>query len=188
MNSITLKIAKLTAKEFVQLCEDNRDLRMEREATGEIIIMPPTTPWTGQKNFDLSGQLWLWNRQTSLGIAFDSSTAFTLPNGAVRSPDASWVSSDRWHNLSIEEQQTFCQLAPDFVIELRSLSDSLTELRSKMQEYINNGVRLGWLIDPKNKTVEIYQLGQEVVVLNSPATVSGGDILPGFVLDLSTIW
>ncbi len=188
MNSITLKIANLTAKDFVQLCEDNRDLRMEREATGEILIMPPTTAWTGNKNGDLYGQLWLWNRQTKLGVTFDSSSGFTLPNGAVRSPDASWVSSDRWNNLSIEEQQAFSQLAPDFVIELRSLSDSLTELQSKMQEYINNGVRLGWLIDPKNKRVEIYQPGQDVVVLNSPATVSGGEILPGFVLDLSTIW
>lgn len=188
MNAITITIPHLTDEIFLEFCEANRDLRIERTAAGEIIVMPPTTPWTGKRNFDLIGQLWLWNRQTRLGIAFDSSTGFTLPNGAVRSPDATWVSNERWEAVTVAEQQTFSHLSPDFVVELRSLSDSFSELQEKMQEYINNGVRLGWLIDPKTRRVEIYKPGQDVQVLNSPTTLSGEDVLPGFVLDLTLVW
>lgn len=188
MNAITLNIPHLTAESFVELCQANQDLRMERAATGEVIFMPPTTPWTGKRNGDLYGELWLWNRQTGLGVTFESSTGFTLPNGAVKSPDASWVSNERWEALTVEEQQKFSRLSPDFVVELRSESDSIKKLREKMQEYIDNGVRLGWLIDPKTKQVEIYRSGQDVEVLQSPTTLSGEDVLPGFVLDLNQVW
>ena len=188
MNAITLTIPHLTSEGFVELCQANQDLRMERAATGEVIFMPPTTPWTGKRNGDLYGELWLWNRQTGLGVTFESSTGFTLPNGAVKSPDASWVSNERWEALSEEEQRQFSHLSPDFVVELRSSSDSLKNLQEKMQEYIDNGVRLGWLIDPKTKQVEIYRPGQDVEVLQSPTTVSGEDVLPGFELNLNKVW
>lgn len=188
MNSITLNIPHLTSEGFVELCQANQDLRMERAATGEVIFMPPTTPWTGKRNGDLYGELWLWNRQTGLGVTFESSTGFTLPNGAVKSPDASWVSNERWEALTEEEQRQFSHLSPDFVVELRSSSDSLKKLQEKMQEYIDNGVRLGWLIDPKTKQVEIYRPGQDVQVFHSPTTVSGEDVLPGFELNLNKVW
>lgn len=186
---ITLTIPRLNAKGFFELCQANRDLRLELTATGEVIIMPPTHSWTGKQNFGLSGQLWAWNDQTGLGLGFDSSTGFTLPNGAVRSPDVSWVSKERWEALSeIQQKEEFSPVSPDFVIELRSSSDSLKKLREKMQEYLDNGVRLGWLIDAINQQVEIYRLGRDLEVLESPTTLSGEDILPGFVLDLNKIW
>ncbi|MFB2881475.1 Uma2 family endonuclease [Floridanema aerugineum] len=189
MDAIALTIPHLNAKGFVELCQANQNLRLERTATGEIIIMPPTYPWTGQQNSGLNAQLWLWNRQTGLGITFDSSTGFTLPNGAVRSPDVSWVSNERWETLTeTQQKEEFSPLSPDFVVELRSSSDSLKKLREKMQEYMENAVRLGWLIDGKTKEVEIYRQGQDVEVLGSPTTVSGEDVLPGFVLDLTQVW
>ncbi|MDF5726865.1 MAG: Uma2 family endonuclease [Rhizonema sp. PD38] len=152
MNAIALTIPYLNAKRFVELCQVNQDLQLELAATGEVVIMPPTYPWTGKKNFGIAGQLWAWNDRTNLGIGFDSSTGFTLPNGAVKSPDASWISHQRWESLSeTQQQEEFSPLAPDFVVELRSSSDSIEKLREKMWEYINNGVRLGWLIDPKTK-------------------------------------
>ncbi|MFE1746444.1 Uma2 family endonuclease [Coleofasciculus sp. H7-2] len=189
MNAITLNIPHLTSEGFVELAQANQDLQLERAATGEVIIMPPTYPWTGKQNSGLNAQLWLWNRQTGLGIVFDSSTGFTLPNGAVKSPDATWVSNERWETLtSSQQQEQFSPLSPDFVVELRSSSDSLEKVRAKMREYIDNGVRLGWLIDPKTKQVEIYRPGQDVEVLQSPTTVSGFDVLPGFELDLNQVW
>ncbi len=151
--------------------------------------MPPTFSWTGKQNSGLNAQLWNWNDQTDLGLVFDSSTGFTLPNSAVRSPDVSWVSKERWEALSeTQQKEEFSPLSPDFVVELRSSSDSLKKLREKMQEYIDNGVRLGWLIDTTNKQVEIYRLGQDVEVLQSPTTLSGEAVLPGFVLDLNKVW
>jgi Uma2 family endonuclease len=189
MNAIALTIPHLDAKGFVELCQANQNLRLERTANGEIIIMPPTYPWTGKQNSGLNAQLWLWNRQTGLGITFDSSTGFTLPNGAVRSPDVSWVSNERWEALTeTQQKEEFSPLSPDFIVELRSSSDSLKKLREKMQEYSENGVRLGWLIDSKIKQVEIYRQGKDVEVLVSPTTVSGEDVLPGFVLDLTQVW
>ncbi|MBE9188993.1 Uma2 family endonuclease [Gloeocapsopsis crepidinum LEGE 06123] len=189
MNTITLKIPRLTAKEFVELCQANEHLQLERTATGEVIVMPPTYPWTGKQNFSLSVQLGAWIEKTGLGIGFDSSTGFTLPNGAVKSPDVSWVSNERWEALTESQQQEeFSPLAPDFVVELRSSSDSLDKLQAKMQEYTDNGVRLGWLIDPKTKQVEIYHPNSDVEVLQSPTTVSGEDVLPGFELNLNKIW
>ncbi len=189
MDTITLTIPRLSAEGFLELCQANQDLQLERSATGEVIIMPPTFSWTGKQNSGLNAQLWNWNDQTGLGIVFDSSTGFTLPNSAVRSPDASWVSNERWEALTESQQkEEFSPLSPDFVVELRSSSDSLKKLREKMQEYIDNGVRLGWLIDSTTQKVEIYRLGQDVEVLESPATLSGEDVLPRFVLDLGKLW
>lgn len=189
MDTITLTIPRLSAEGFLELCQANQDLQLERTATGEVIIMPPTFSWTGKQNSGLNAQLWNWNDQTGLGIVFDSSTGFTLPNSAVRSPDASWVTNERWEALSESQQrEEFSPLSPDFVVELRSSSDSLKKLREKMQEYIDNGVRLGWLIDSTTKQVEIYRPGREVEVLESPALLSGEDLLPGFVLDLNRVW
>ncbi|PIG92111.1 Uma2 family endonuclease [Gloeocapsopsis sp. IPPAS B-1203] len=189
MNTITLKIPRLTAKEFVELCQANEHLQLERTATGEVVVMPPTYPWTGRQNAGINAQLWNWSDRTGLGIVFDSSTGFTLPNGAVKSPDVSWVSNERWETLTdFQQQEEFSPLAPDFVVELRSSSDLLDKLQAKMQEYIDNGVRLGWLIDPKTKQVEIYRPTTDVEVLHSPTTVSGEDVLPGFELNLKKIW
>jgi Uma2 family endonuclease len=184
--TLELKI-DLTQEQFFQLCQDNRDYRFERTASGELIIMPPTGSETGNRNIDLSYQLQGWSRQNNLGLAFDSSSGFTLPNGAERSPDASWVKRERWDALTPEEQSRFAPLCPDFVVELRSRTDSLEKLRAKMQEYINNGTKLGWLIDRKNQRVEIYRPNQDAEIIHNPASLSGEDVLPGFVLDLVSI-
>lgn len=189
MNNINLTIPHLTEKGFLELCQANQNLQLEREASGEIIIMPPTFPWTGKQNFNLYIQLGIWIEKTGLGIGFDSSTGFTLPNGAVRSPDVSWIKNDRWEGLTpIQQKEQFSPIAPDFVIELRSSSDSRQKLEEKMKEYINNGVQLGWLIDSVNRQVKIYRLGQNVEVLQLPQTLSGENVLPGFVLDLTQVW
>jgi Uma2 family endonuclease len=177
----------LTEKQFFELCQKNRDYRFERTATGELLIMPPAGSDTSRRNADITFQLQAWNRQSNLGVVFDSSAGFKLPNGSDRSPDASWVKRERWEALTPEQQETFAPLSPDFVVELRSPSDSLKALQTKMQEYMDNGVRLGWLIDRKNQRVEIYRQGQEVEIVSSPATLSGEDVLPGFVLDLKDI-
>ncbi|MFE1745605.1 Uma2 family endonuclease [Coleofasciculus sp. H7-2] len=184
--TLELKI-DLTDEQFWKLCQNNRDYRFERTASGELIIMPPTGSETGNRNIKIAAQLEVWSSQSNLGLAFDSSSGFKLPNGANRSPDASWVRRDRWEALTAEEQQGFAPICPDFVLELRSKSDSLKELQEKMQEYMENGARLGWLIDRKNQRVEIYRQGQDVEILENPATLSGEDVLPGFVLDLKQI-
>ena len=178
----------VTHEQFVQLAIANRDLQLERTATGELILMPPTGSDTGNRNSDIAGQLWLWNRQTRLGKTFDSSTGFHLPNGADRSPDAAWVSQERWDALTPEQRKGFAPLCPDFVLELRSESDNIELLRAKMKEYMENKARLGWLIDRKNKKVELYRQGQEVEELDRPLTLSGENVLPGFVLDLTEMW
>ena len=178
---------ELTDEQFFQLCQNNRDLQFERTATGELIIKPPTGSDTGNRNIELSYQLQGWSRQNNLGKAFDSSTGFKLPNGAERSPDASWVRIERWNALTSEQQNKFAPLCPDFVVELRSPSDSLEKLRSKMREYIENGAKLGWLIDRQNRRVEVYRANQEVEIISSPTHLSGEDVLPGFVLDLQYI-
>lgn len=178
---------KITQEQFELLCAANRDVRLERTALGELVIMPPTGGNTGKRNIDLSFQLQAWTRRTRLGVAFDSSTAFRLPNGADRSPDAAWVSQVRWDALTLQQQDTFPPLCPDFVIELRSATDTLESLHKKMQEYLDNGLCLGWLIDPKHKKVEIYRPSRPVEVLENPATLSGEEVLPGFVLDLALI-
>jgi Uma2 family endonuclease len=179
---------ELTDEQFFQLCIDNRDLRFERNASGGLIIMPPTGSETGNFNIDLSYQLQSWSRQNKhLGIAFDSSTGFKLPDGTDISPDAAWIRRDRWDALTAEEKKKFAPNCPDFVVELRSTTDSLETLRAKMKVYVKNGARLGWLLDRKNRKVEISRQGSDVEILDSPATLSGEDVLPGFVLDLSDI-
>ena len=185
-NKLALQVSK---EQFVALAGANRDLRLERSATGELIVNPPTGGETGRRNLSISGQLNHWfEANDALGEAFDSSTGFELSNSANRSPDASWVGKDRWEALTPEQRQGFIPLCPDFVVELRSKSDSLKDLRAKMQEYMDNGAQLGWLIDPQNKRVEIYRLGQVVEVLENPSTLSGELVLPGFRLNLQRIW
>ncbi|MGE5658102.1 MAG: Uma2 family endonuclease [Actinomycetota bacterium] len=191
MNSFTLNlppILKLTDQQFEQLAAVNRDLRLELTAKGELMIMPPMGGETGNRNFEAYIDLGIWNRQNRLGKAFDSSTGFRLPNGATRSPDISWVTIERWNNLTEEQRKKFLPLCPDFAIELLSESDDVEETRAKMQEYLENGLRLGWLINPQLGQVEIYRPNREVEVLESPKTLSGGDVLPGFVLELEVIF
>lgn len=191
MTAITLNLEPaihLTDEQFYQLCQANRDVRFERTAEGELIVIPPTGGETGDRNSEMNFQLRAWNKQTRLGKVFDSSTGFKLPNGADRSPDAAWVRLERWEALTPEQRQKFPPLAPDFVIELRSATDELKPLQAKMQEYRDNGVRLGWLLDPQRRIVEIYRIGTDVEVIQSPTTLSGEDVLPGFVMDLSEIF
>ncbi|MDM9381547.1 Uma2 family endonuclease [Chlorogloeopsis sp. ULAP01] len=191
MSSLPINIPpnlQVSEEQFALLAAANRDLHLELTANGELIIMPPTGGNTGKRNIDIEGQLWFWNRQSKLGVAFNSSTAFKLPNGAERSPDAAWVTQARWDALTPAEQETFPPLCPDFAIELRSKSDRMEPLRKKMQEYIDNGLRLGWLIDTKNKKVEIYRPNQSVEVVDSPTSLSGEDVLPGFVLDMQVVF
>jgi Uma2 family endonuclease len=182
-------LLQVTQAQFETLALVNRDLRLERTATGDLIVNPPTGWETGERNRSLTGQLDRWYEDhENLGKAFDSSTGFTLSSGAIRSPDASWVSRDRWEALTAEQTGTFANICPDFVAELRSASDTLQSLQAKMQEYIDNGAKLGWLIDPQNRRVEIYRQGKEVEILENPTELSGEDVLPGFVLNLRRIW
>jgi Uma2 family endonuclease len=190
MTALTLNldsITHLTHEQFRELCRDNRDIRLELTAKRELIVMPPTGWESGRRNANLTIDLGLWNRQADLGIVFDSSTGFILPNGAVRSPDAAWVAKERVIALN-PTPEGFLPLAPDFVIELRSASDHLKTVQNKMQEYIDNGVRLGFLLNPQDRVVEIYRLGKQVEVLQSPTEVLGEDVLPGFVLNLKGIF
>jgi Uma2 family endonuclease len=191
MNALTVSLKSvidMTDDQFFQLCQNNRELRFERTANGELIIMPPTGGETGNKNARITQQVMNWTDVDGTGIAFDSSTCFKLPNGADRSPDAAWIKLERWDALTDEEKQKFPPICPDFVIELLSPSDSLKTTQEKMKEYIDNGVRLGILINRKSRQVEIYRPGKEVEVLDSPDTVSGEDVLKGFVLHLGMIW
>lgn len=179
---------ELTDEQFFQLCQANPEVRFERTAQGELIIMPPTGSGTGSRNFNLNTQLGIWTEQDGTGIGFGSSTGFKLPNGADRSPDAAWIERSRWDALSFEEQERFAPIAPDFVVELKSRTDNWQTLQARMQEYIDNGVRLGWLIDPIARIVEIYRSGQAVERLEAPETLSGENVLPGFVLNLQRIF
>ncbi|MBW4599151.1 MAG: Uma2 family endonuclease [Calothrix sp. FI2-JRJ7] len=191
MTALTLNlnsVIKLTREQFYQVCEENPDLKLERNAEGELIIMPPTGGETGKSNVNLILQLASWNEQNQLGEVFDSSTGFTLPNGADRSPDVSWVEKSRWDALTKEQREKFIPLCPDFAIEIMSPSDTLKKVQGKMQEYMENGCRLGWLINRKQQEVEIYRPGQNVEVLKLPQTLSGESILPGFTLNLQKIW
>ncbi|MBJ7297530.1 MULTISPECIES: Uma2 family endonuclease [unclassified Dolichospermum] len=191
MTAVILQIPqslKFTDDKFVEMVAANKDLRLELSAQGELSIMSPTGGETGDRNLELGGQVWFWNRQNGLGKAFDSSTGFKLPNGATRSPDVSWIKIERWNALTPEQRKRFLPLCPDFVIELVSESDDLADTQAKMREYIANGLRLGWLINPKNKQVEIYRPNQEIEVLQSPANLSGENVLPGFILDLQPIF
>jgi len=190
MNAFTVNlhpVIELTDEQFYQLCLNNRDLKFERTANEELLIMPPTGGETGRRNTKITTQLENWSSQTNLGVVFDSSTCFKLPNGAFRSPDAAWIKRDRWDTLTSEQKQKFPPICPDFVIELRSPTDAIEKLREKMREYLANGCRLGWLIDPQTQQVEIYRPDQDLEVLSSPTTLSGEAVLPGFVLNLQPI-
>ncbi len=191
MNALTLQlppVLQLTDEQFEQLSAVNQDLRLELTAKGELIIMPPTGGETGNRNFEIYIDLGIWNRQNRLGKAFDSSTGFRLPNGATRSPDASWVTMERWEALTEVQRKKFLPLCPDFAVELVSETNDLEDTQEKMQEYLENGLNLGWLINPRTQQVEIYRPNQAVEVLQSPATLSGENVLPGFVLDLQPIF
>ncbi|MDJ1171516.1 Uma2 family endonuclease [Roseofilum sp. BLCC_M154] len=184
----SLKLS-VTQEQFEALAASNRDLQLERTAQGELIVNPPTGWESGKRNSRISGELYLWwCNAAEPGEIFDSSTAFILPNGANRAPDASWISQERWDALTEEQKGTFANICPDFVVELRSVSDTLKSLQEKMQEYMDNGAKLGWLIDPKNRTVEVYRVGLEVEVLSNPTELLGEEVLPGFVLNLCRVW
>ncbi|MBD2152292.1 Uma2 family endonuclease [Pseudanabaena sp. FACHB-1277] len=191
MNTLTISldsVIEMNDEQFFRLCQKNRDLRFERNAKGDITIMAPAGSDTGMRNSDFNGYLWSWNQRKKLGFTFDSSTGFTLPNGAMRSPDAAWIVKERWEALTPEQQSRFAPICPDFVMELMSPSDSLKVTQAKMQEYQENGARLGWLINRKVCEVEIYRIGQPVEVLYAPTSLSGEQVLPEFVLDLELIW
>jgi Uma2 family endonuclease len=185
VHSITLRV---TPEEFEKLCYDNPERSFELTASGELIVMLPVGGESGNSELELGIDLGIWNRRTRLGKIFSSSTIFVLPNGAQRSPDAAWVELSRWEALTPEQRKKFPPLAPDFVIELRSATDRLPPLREKMAEYRANGVRLGLLIDPKDKQVEIYRQGQEPFVLESPSAIDCSEVMPGFILSMSEIW
>lgn len=178
----------LTDEQFFRLCQDNRDLRFEMTARGELIIMAPTGSETGRRNARVNQRLLNWSDADSTGVVFDSSAGFRLPNGARVSPDASWVSRERYEALSPEERERFAPVCPDFVVELRSPSDNLQELQERMAEYVENGARLGWLLDPQSRSVHVYRPGREAEILEGPEAVGGDPVLPGFVLDLREIW
>jgi Uma2 family endonuclease len=179
---------EMTGEEFFEFCQLNRDLRIERTAEGDLIIMPPAVATTGARNAEITSQLQLWAKRDRSGVAFDSSTGFTLPNGATRSPDAAWVKRTRRGRLTPEQKEKFLPLCPDFVIELRSPSDPLKLVQSKMREYIANGARLGWLIDPLERRVFVYRPRAAVKRLDHPALLSAAPVLPGFVLALRPVW
>lgn len=185
---IALTQRKVTPEEFEQLSADYRDLRLELTSTGELIVMPPTGAETGKRNFNLIGQLAVWFRETGIGVCFTNDTGFTLPNGAIRSPDAAWSKREKWDSLTKQQKERFAPLCPDFVVELRSPSDRLSEVRNKMAEYMETGASLGWLIDPSKRQVYVYRPSEEVVVLDNPETVSADPLLPGFTLNLTELW
>ncbi|MGV2831393.1 Uma2 family endonuclease [Myxosarcina sp. GI1(2024)] len=179
---------RISDTQLEQLCADNPEARFETTPEGKLIIMSPTGSESGRKNTRLVFQVELWNVKNNLGVTFDSSTGFKLSNGATRSPDLSWIESSRWQAIPKAQQRKFAPIDPDFVIELMSPTDDLDELRNKMNEYINCGVKLGWLICPDEKQVEIYRQGEKKEVLDNPSSLSGEDILPGLTVDLTDIF
>jgi len=181
---LNLETVNLSDEQFWRLCKVNRDMALERTAQGELVIMSPVGGVSGGREAGLIGILWLWNQQTGLGKVFSSSTIFKLPSGGDRSPDVAWVRLDRWEALTLEEQEKFPPICPDFLIELRSRTDALKLLQDKMQEYLDSGLRLGWLINPQDEQVEIYRYNQPVEVLQFPVSLSGEDVLPNFTLNL----
>jgi Uma2 family endonuclease len=181
-------IVKLTREQFYELCAANPELKLERNANGELVIMSPTGGETGAWNSDITIDLGIWNRQTATGKTFDSSTGFSLPRGSDRSPDAAWIPIEKWNALTPSQRKKFLPLCPDFAIELLSPTDSWIKGLAKMQEYQDNGCHLGWLIDPESKRVAIFRLGQSIEILEAPVSLSGEDVLLGFVLNLENIW
>jgi Uma2 family endonuclease len=188
---VVLRLAPVVAmsdQQFFDFCQLNRDLRIERTSEGDLVIMPPTGGETGRINFELTGLFGHWVHADGTGVGFDSSTGFTLPNGAMRSPDLAWVKRERWEGLTPEQRKVFSPLCPDFVLELRSPSGALATVQAKMQEYVDNGARLGWLIDPIAQKVYIYRPQAPVECLDNPQIISGDPVLPGFVLELGRVW
>ena len=185
---VTLKMGELMSDEdFFQFCQMNDTLELERDSHGNIILMSPTGSFTGSFNFRVLGNLFVWNENSNLGIAFESSTGFTLPNGAIRSPDASWIRNERWNLLTNEQKEKFAPICPDFVVEIRAKSDEIKYLQAKMTEYIENGTHLAWLIDRFDDKVYIYRANKPVSIVHSlKVKLSGDSILPGFVLDLES--
>lgn len=181
-------IVELDDEQFFAFCQLNRDWRIERTAEGELVVMPPTGWKTGNYNLRVGAALLAWADQDGTGVATDSSTGFDLPNGSTRSPDAAWVRRSRLAALTEEQKTRFLPLCPDFVIELRSASDNLTTLQEKMQEYIDNGAQLGWLLDPSDRRVYVYRPGIALECLEDPTAIVGDPVLPGFVLELAKIW
>ncbi|MDF5706957.1 MAG: Uma2 family endonuclease [Nostoc sp. S4] len=187
MMTLTLHLPpnlQFTDEEFEQIIAVNQDLRLELTAQGELVIMLPIEGETGNHNFDLLGQLWFWNSKNNLDKAFDSSTSFKLPNGATRSPDASWIKKQRGNTLTLQQRKKFLLLRPDFAVELICETDDLEDVQAKMHEYLANGLQLGWLINPQDKQVEIYRPHQAPEVLQFPTSLSGEDVLSGFILNL----
>jgi Uma2 family endonuclease len=179
---------KVSDEEFAELCRLNPELQLERTSEGDLVIMAPNGGKTGRRNAKLNARVTTWAEQDGTGQVFDSSTLFTLPNSAKRSPDVAWVRNDRWNALSTKEQDEFPPLCPDSVVELRSRTDSLKNLKEKMEEYISNGAKLGWLIDPLDRSVHLYRAGAAPEVLENPREVSGEPLLKGFVLDVRALW
>ena len=178
----------VTPKEFEQLCAEYRDLRLELTSTGELIVMPPTGAETGRSNSNLIYQLEAWARKDGTGVCFDSNAGFTLANGAIRCSDAAWMERKKWDRLTKLQKQSFAHICPDFVVELRSSSNTLTQLYLKMYDYMENGASLGWLIDPFKRQVYVYRPNQETIILDNPETVSGDPLLTGFTLNLTELW
>lgn len=183
--TLSLDTVHLSDEQFYQICQNNRELQFELSAKGKLIIMSPVGGESGNREADFIIDLGIWNRQTALGYTFSSSTVFKLPNGAKRSPDATWIKKERWEALTTEQRRKFPPIAPDFAIELRSATDDLETLREKMQEYMDALVQLAWLINPQQQQVEIYRQGQDIEVRNLPTQLSGENLLPGFCLNLS---
>jgi len=181
-------VIEMSDQQFFEFCQLNRDLRIERTSQGDLVIMPPTGSETGRINFKLTQLFGQWVDADGTGVGFDSSTGFTLPNGATRSPDLAWVKRSRWEALTRQQREGFAPLCPDFVLELRSPSDALEDAQAKMQEYLDNGAQLGWLIDPVEKKVYVYRPQAPVECLDNPQTVSGDPVLPGFVLEVGKVW
>ena len=186
--SSLMTMPKMSDRQFYEFCQTNPDLRIERNASGEVIVMPPAFADTGNRNGRIFGQLYVWSEADGTGEAFDSSSGFTLPNGATRSPDAAWIRAERWNALTPEQQASLAPIAPDFVVELRSSSDTLVSLQEKMEEYTENGVRLGMLIDRKNRQVYVYRSNRVPEILDHPDAVSCHPELPMFVLKLAKVW
>ncbi|MBI2149870.1 MAG: Uma2 family endonuclease [Acidobacteria bacterium] len=184
---LNVRSVDLTDDQFFRLCSDNRDFHIEMTAGGELIIMSPNNPETGRKNAKITMRLGIWAQQDGTGEVFDSSSEFTLPNGAKRAPDASWIQKNRWNRFAKEEKEKFTEICPDFVIELRSPSDRLSEVEKKMEEYITNGARLGWLLDPIDNHATIYRPGRAPERLANPTILSGDPVLPGFNFDFKEI-
>ncbi len=186
--TLNFRSEKLTEKQFEALCQNNPDVKFELSAKGELIIVPPTSLESGWKNSDITTDVTIWSRNDKTGIVFDSSTLFTFPNSAKRSPDVSWMSKEKWESVSKSERRKFSRVVPEFVIELLSPTDTLAETQEKLLEYIENGVKLGWLIDPENKRVHIYRANGETEILNNPEKLYGEDVLVGFELNVQEIF